>query len=162
MVTLKSTEIKIVGAFLLVSGLFGFFAFILTIFPLNNFVAFFNIVPTFLFALTFYSGYLLLIKQDEKGIEYARAVVALQLINFHIYGVGYMFITGAFIFIGFNNLNFGFDVGLNTTFVINLSEETNNFLFRVNILALAVFIYLSRLMNRIEEEEEKKELKESI
>ncbi len=148
--TFKTTELKLIGAFFLVAGLYGFITFLGIIFPLNGFVSFFNLFPTLLYALTLYSGYLILLKEDEKGLEYGRAVIALQIVQFHILGVGYLFITGGYIFIGLTNLNFGINFGLDNTFVINLSEETNNFQLRLNVLAFAIFMYLSKVMNKIE------------
>jgi hypothetical protein len=150
--TFKSTEIKLIGAFFLVAGLYGFITFLGIIFPLNGFGSFFNLFPTLLFALTLYSGYLILLKEDEKGLEYGRAVIALQIVQFHILGVGYLFVTGGYIFIGFTNFNFGIKFGLDNTFMINLAEETNNFQLRLNVLALTIFMYLSKVMNKIENE----------
>ncbi len=153
----KSTEIKLIGAFFLVGGLFGFITFIGMIFPLNNFISFLNLFSTLFFALTFYSGYLLLLKENENGLEIGRAVIALQIIQFHIMGIGYLFVTGGYIFAGFNNINFGVTFGLENTFVINFSEETSNFIFRVNILALGIFIYLTRIIKKIDDERERQE-----
>ena len=103
MVPIRTTEIRLIGAFFLVAGLFGFFTFATLIFPLNDLINVLNIFPAILFALTLYSGYLLLLKENPKGLEIARAVVALQIIHFHIAGIGYMFVTGVYIFIGFSN-----------------------------------------------------------
>ena len=153
----RTTEIKLVGAFFLVAGLFGLFTFLGMVFPLNNLTSLLNIFPTVLFGLTVYSGYLLLLKENVKGLEIGRAVIALQIIHFHIAGVGYLFVTGAYIFLGFSNLNFGLNFGLENTFTINISEESDNILFRINILALAVFIYLTKVMNKIYDEQELQE-----
>ena len=65
--------------------------------------------------------------------------------------------TGAYIFVGFANLNFGINFGLENTFTINLSDDTSNIVFRVNILALAIFIYLTRVMNKIYDNQELQE-----
>jgi hypothetical protein len=157
----RTTEIKLVGAFFLVAGLFGLFTFLGVIFPLDNFISFVNLFPTLLFGLTVYSGYLLLIKENVKGLEIGRAVIALQIIQFHIAGLGYFFVTGAFIFVGFQNLNFAMNFGLQNTFTINLSEDTSNVLFKVNILALAIFFYLTRVMNKIYEKQELQEASEN-
>ncbi|MEM8569202.1 MAG: hypothetical protein AAGF85_22290 [Bacteroidota bacterium] len=154
----RTTEIKAVGAFFLVAGLFGLFTFLGLIFPLDNFVGFLNLFPTALYGLTVYSGYLLLFKEDIKGLEIGRGVIIIQLINFHIAGLGYLFVTGAYIFVGFTNLNFALNFGLENTFLINLSDDTSNVVFRVNILALAIFIYLTRVMNKIHEKEEFQEV----
>jgi len=153
----RTTEIKLVGAFFLVAGLFGLFTFLRMVFPLDNLMSLVNIFPTVLFGLTVYSGYLLLLKENVKGLEIGRAVIALQIIHFHIAGVGYLFVTGAYIFLGFSNLNFGLNFGLENTFTINISEESDNILFRINILALAVFIYLTKVMNKIYDEQELQE-----
>jgi hypothetical protein len=150
--TFKSTELKLIGAFFLVAGLYGFITLLSTIFPINGFISFLNFFPTLFYALTLYSGYLILLKEDEAGLEYGRAVIALQIIQFHILGVGYLFVTGGYIFIGVTNLNFAINFGLENTFVINLAEETNNFQLRLNILALAIFMYLSKVMSKIESE----------
>jgi hypothetical protein len=159
MKALRTTEIKIIGAFFLVSGLLGFFLFLPRIFPLDNLISFLSIFPTFVFGLTFYAGYLLLLREDERGLEIGRSVVAMQLLNFKIGGLGYSFITGAYIFFGFVNLNGGLNFGLETEFSVTLSDDSP-FIFRINILALAVFIYLTRTMRKIEgriESEEKVE-----
>ena len=150
----KTIEIKLVGAFFLVAGLFGLFTFLGLIFPLDNFISFLNILPTILFGLTVYSGYLLLLKENVRGLEIGRAVIAVQIIQFHIAGLGYLFVTGAYIFVGFANLNFALNFGLDNTFTINLSDDTSNVVFRVNILALAIFIYLTKVMNRIYDSQE--------
>ena len=156
----RTTEIKLIGAFFLVAGLFGLFTFLTIIFPLDNIVSLINIFPTILFGLTLYSGYLLLLKENVKGLEIGRAVIALQIIHFHIAGVGYLFVTGVYAFLGFANLDFGLKFGLDNTFVINLSEETDLILFKINILALGIFIYLTKVMNKIYEEQEINELKD--
>ena len=153
----RTTEIKAIGAFFLVTGLFGLFAFLGLIFPLDNLASLVNIFPTVLYGLTVYSGYQLLFKENIKGLEIGRAVIILQVINFHVAGLGYLFVTGAYIFVGFTNLNFALNFGLENTFLINLSDDTSNVVFRVNILALAIFIYLTKLMNKIYENEELQE-----
>ncbi len=150
----RTTEIKLIGAFLLVAGLFGLFAFLALNSSPDNLVNLLNIFPTILFGLTVYSGYLLLLKENVKGLEIGRAVIALQIINFHIAGLGYLFVTGAYIFVGFTNLNFALNFGLANTFIINLSEDTSNVVFRLNILALAIFIYLTRVINKIFDDQE--------
>jgi hypothetical protein len=150
----KTTEIKLIGAFFLVAGLFGLFTFLALIFPLDNFISFLNIFPTILFGMTVYSGYLLLLKENVKGLEIGRAVIALQIIQFHIAGLGYLFVTGAYVFVGFANLNFAMNFGLENMFAINLSDDSSNIVFRVNILALAIFSYLTRVMNKIYDDQE--------
>jgi hypothetical protein len=160
MKALRTTEIKIIGAFLLVSGLLGFFVFLPRVFPLDNLISFLSMFPTFVFGLTFYAGYLLLLKEDERGLEIGRSVVAMQLLNFKIGGLGYSFITGAYVFFGFVNLHGGLNFGLETEFTVALSEDST-FIFRINILALAVFIYLTRTMRKIEERIEYEEKIES-
>jgi uncharacterized membrane protein len=150
----KTTELKLIGAFFLVAGLYGLVTFISIVFPFNGLVSLLNLIPTLFFALTLYSGYLILLKEDEKGLEYGRAVIALQIVQFHIMGIGYLFVTGGYIFVGVTNLNFGINFGLENTFVINLAEETNNFQLRINVLALAIFMYLSKVLKKIENEQE--------
>jgi hypothetical protein len=145
----RTTEIKLVGAFFLVAGLFGLFTFLTFVFPLDNLISVLNIFPTVLFGATVYSGYLLLLKEDVQGLEIGRAVIALQIIQFHIAGLGYLFVTGAYIFVGFANLDFAMNFGLENTFNINLSDDSSNIVFRINILALAIFIYLTKVMNKI-------------
>jgi hypothetical protein len=150
----KTTEIKLVAAFFLVAGLFGLVTFSGLIFPLDNLARLLYIFPTVLFGLAVYSGYLLLIKEDIKGVEIGRAVIALQIIQFHIAGLGYLFVTGAYVFVGFENLNFGLNFGLENTFLINLSEDTSNVVFRVNVLAVGIFIYLTRMLNKFYDQQE--------
>lgn len=147
----KTIEIKVIGAFFLVGGLFGFYTFLGIIFPLNNLISFLNIFPTILFGLALYSGYLLLIKEDEKGLEIGRAVDALQILKFTIVGVSYVFITGAYVFVGFTNIDFGLNFGLDNTFHIGLMDETDFLELRVNILALSAFIYLTKLLKRLDD-----------
>jgi hypothetical protein len=152
---LRSAEIKLIGAFFLVAGLLGFFTFGVRIFPLDNiFLSILNLFPTVLFGFTFYSGYLLLLKENEKGLEIARAVSALQIIHFNIAGLEYAFITGAYLFFGFKNANIGFDFGLLTSFTVSLYDEAQATVFQINILALGVFLYLSRTIKRIEDDRE--------
>ena len=107
-----------------------------------------------LYGLTLYSGYLLLIKEDEKGLEIGRAVISLQIINFNIAGLQYVFITGAYLFFGFRNINVHLNFGLENTFLIKLYNESQDFVFNINILALGVFLYLSRTLSKIEDEKE--------
>lgn len=154
---LHTTEIKLIGAFFIVAGLYGLSMFLAVTFPLHDIISLLNLFPTALFALTTYSGYLLLVKENAKGLEIGRAVIALQLIQFHIAGLGYLFVTGAYAFVGFANLNFGLTFGLQNTFTINISEDTSHVVFRLNILALSVFIYLTRLMNKIDDDQELEE-----
>lgn len=156
----RTAEIKVIGILLMVAGLFGFLMFLPAIFPLDNLISLLNIFPAGLFVLAFYSGYLLLFKEDVKGLEIGRAVVALQIIHFHIAGVGYLFVTGVYVFVGFTNFNFNVSFGIENTFAVNVSEETSNVLIKVNILALIIFMYLTRVRNKIYDEEERKELSE--
>jgi hypothetical protein len=151
---IKSKEVKIVGAFLLITGISGSVLFLTILFPFRNIISLLNIIPIVLFLLTAYSGYLILIKESENGLVYGRAIVALQIIKFHILGIGYYFVTGGYLFIGFNNLNFGFDFGLGTKFSVQIFDDISNVMFQLNILALVVFIYLSKLLNRIDEKTE--------
>lgn len=148
----KTTEVKLIGAFFLVAGLFGLFNFLSLIFPLDNLISFLNIFPTILFGMTVYSGYLLLLKEDVRGLEIGRAVVALQIIQFQIAGLGYFFVTGVYIFVGIVNFKFALNFGMDNTFLINLSESTDT-TFRINILAFAIFVYLTRVLNKIFDEE---------
>lgn len=135
----KTPEIKLIGAFLLVAGLYGLCTFVDLVFPLDNFISVLNIFPTILFGLTVYAGYLVLLKEDVKGLEIGRAVIALQVIQFHIAGIGYLFVTGAYVFFGFANLHFALTFGLENTFLINLTDDTSDVVFRLNILALTFF-----------------------
>jgi hypothetical protein len=150
----RSTEIKLTGAFFLVAGLFGFFTFVGMVFPLDSLISFLNIFPTVLYGLAAYSGYLLLLKENVRGIEIGRLVIILQVINFHVAGLGYLFVTGAYVFIGFANFDFGLNFGVDNTFAINLTEGTGVVIFRVNILALAIFIYLNRVLDKIYDRQE--------
>lgn len=102
-----------------------------------------------LFALALYSGYLLLLKENTKGLEIARALVAMQIVNFNIAGIGYLFVTGVYIFIGFFNNDFGMNFGLGNTFHITVLDETTSVVFRMNILALGAFIYLTRVIGKL-------------
>jgi hypothetical protein len=153
----KTTEVKLIGAFFLVAGLVGLFTFLGLIFPMDNLVSLINLFPTILFGLTVYAGYLLLIKDSVKGLEIGRAIIALQIVNFHIAGVGYLFVTGAYIFVGFTNLNFALSFGMESAFIINLSDDTSNVAFRLNILALPIFIYMTRVIDRFYDIQESKE-----
>ena len=157
MKALRTTEIKLVGAFFLVAGLFGFFTFISIALPLVDLVSILNLFPTLLFALTLYSGYLLLLKENPKGLEIGRAVVALQIIQFNIGGLTYVFFTGAYVTVGFVNLDFGMRFGLENTFQINLLDDTSNLVLHLNILALGIFIYLTKAINKIHDEEDMQE-----
>ena len=156
----RTAEIKVIGILFLVAGLFGFLMFLPAIFPLDNLISLLNILPAGLFVLAFYSGYLLLFKEDVKGLEIGRAVVALQIIHFHIAGVGYLFVTGVYVFVGFTNFNFNVSFGIENTFTVNVTEETSDVLIKANILALIIFMYLTRVRNKIYDEEERKELSE--
>jgi hypothetical protein len=151
---LKSIEVKLIAAFLLVAGRWGFLAFLYRLFALDSgFEMILHLFAAGLFGLTTYSGFLLL-KENEKGLEIGRAIVAMQIVNFHIAGLGYSFITGAYLFFGISNARFGFDFGLDTGFLIELADESTNFVLRLNILAVAVFVYLSRTLNRVQEEQD--------
>lgn len=151
---MKSTEIKVIGAFFLVAGLFGFFSFLVMIFPLDNIQSLLNLFPTLLYGLTLYSGYLLLIRENEKGLEIGRAVISLQILSFNIAGLGYVFVTGGYIFFGFRNITVHLDFGLNNTFLVNLYDEPQDFILNINILALAVFLFLNRTIYKIDNERE--------
>ena len=156
---LKTREIKLFGAFFLVAGLFGLYTFLGLVFPLDDLVSVLNIFPTVLFGLALYSGYLLLIQENAKGLEIGRAVIALQVVHFQIAGIGYLFVTGPFIFVGFANLNFGMNIGLDNTFTVHISDAATDVVFRINILALSIFLYLTRLIRKMDEKEE---LQESV
>ena len=149
---LKTTEVKLIGSFFLVCGIWGFVIFLGKIFPIDNLINVLNIFPTILFGLTFYSGYLLLLKENEKGLEIGRAIIAIQILNFNIAGLEYLFITGVYIFCGFTNLNFALKFGFENTFWIGIYDGPTDFVLKINILALAIFLYLSRTIKKIDEE----------
>jgi len=44
--------------------------------------------------------------------------------------------------------------GFKNTFIINLSDDTSNVVLRLNILALAILIYLTRVLNKIYDDQE--------
>jgi hypothetical protein len=140
------------GLYFWFGGVLGFLTFLRLLLSLNDLTSFLNIFPTLLFGLTLYSGYLLILKENEKGLEIGRAVIALQIIHFHIAGIGYLFVTGVYIFIGFSNAAFGINFGLDNTFLMNITDDTDRFTFRINVLALAIFIYLTKVMHKINEE----------
>lgn len=155
---LKSTEIKVIAAFFLVAGGYGLVHFLNFVFPLNDLLSILYIFPTFLYALTLYSGYLLLIKNDEKGLIYGRAVVAMQMVHFVIGGISYLFVTGAFLFAGFENFSFGFNFGLDNVFMINIDAPGNMFALKGNVLAIGVFLYLSKTLKKVEDHKLAQEL----
>jgi hypothetical protein len=151
---LKSTEVKLIAAFFLVTGFLGFVVLFSGILMVDNSIE--GILYLFiagLFGLTMYSGYLLL-RGNENGLEIGRAIIALQIINFDIAGLSYLFTTGGAILFGLTNSKLGFDFVIETGFTINLSDESTNFILRVNLLAIGLFIYLSRIIRRIENEQE--------
>ncbi|MFT5618550.1 MAG: hypothetical protein ACI85I_001785 [Arenicella sp.] len=152
--TLQSKEAKIIGALFLISGIAGVFTFIAILFPFNSLLSLINTVPLLLFAFTGYSGYLLLVQENEKGLDYLRAIVAVQIIQFHLFGIGYYFVTGGFATIGIINISLNFNFGFDNNFIINLTEENNDFILRLNILALFAFGYLTRMIQKVEREEE--------
>ena len=148
----NSTELKILAAILFVAGFYGFVSSLLAIFSAENFVGIiFHLGLILIFGLTTLSG-LLIFKENEKGLVYARAIVALQFINFKIAGLGYYFVTGAYLFVGINGSEIGFEYGLNTgmNFILGDSDVL---MFRLNLLAIGAFIYLTRLLNQLDEEE---------
>jgi hypothetical protein len=67
-------------------------------------------------------------------------------------GIGYLFVSGGFIFVGLSNLNFGMNFGLEDTFVINLAAESSYFQLRINVLVLALFMYLIDVFKKISNE----------
>ncbi|HBK88569.1 MAG: hypothetical protein U0289_06610 [Cyclobacteriaceae bacterium] len=151
---LKSIEIKLIAAFLLVTGFLGFVALFSTILSTDNsIVGILYLFIAVLFGLTMYSGYLLL-KEDEKGLEIGRAIIALQILNFDIAGLSYLFTTGGAVLFGLGNSKIGFDFVIQTGFTINLNDESTNFILRINLLAIGLFVYLSRTIRKLEDEQE--------
>ena len=147
---IKSTEIKLIAAFLLVSGVIGFANFLFRIAALDNaFETIIYLIAAAIFGLAAYSGFQLL-KENEKGLEIARAIVAIQIVSFHIAGLGYAFVTGGYLFVGITNAKIGFNFGLETNLLITLADESSNFVLRLNLLAIIAFMYLSRLLKQVE------------
>lgn len=151
--TNNSTEVRLIGSFFLVAGLIGFFMFFDRLFPFSDFLNLLNLLPAGLFALTTYSGYLLVAKGNATGLEIGRAIVALQIIGFQGAGFAYVFITGPYAVIRFGSSNAGFNLGLRLAFEISIYEDVGGFLVQVNIIALVAFIYLTRAYNRATSEE---------
>jgi hypothetical protein len=154
---LKRIEIKIIAAFFFVTGLTGLFAFLIKIFTLDNMLLIaIYLVASGLFGLTTYAGYLLF-RENEKGLEFARAISAIQLIYFDISGVSYLFTTGFAIMFGLKNSDVGFDFVVQTGFTINLTDNPVNFIFKINLLALGIFLYLSRTISKVQDDKELQE-----
>jgi hypothetical protein len=151
---LKRIEIRIIAAFFFVTGLTGLFAFLIKIFTLDNiFIIVMYLIASGLFGLTTYAGYLLF-KEKEKGLEIGRAIAAMQIIYFDISGLSYLFTTGIAIMFGLKDSNVGFDFVVQTGFTINLIDEPVNFIFKINLLALGIFLYLSRTINKIQDDQD--------
>ena len=110
-----------------------------------------GVIAAAFFGLTGYAGFQLL-KENEKGLEIARAIIAIQIISFHIAGLGYSFVTGAYLFVGITNAQIGFKFGLETNLSITLADESTDFVLRLNLLAIIAFIYLSRLLKQVEDD----------
>lgn len=148
---LRSIEVKLIAAFLLVTGLLGFVTLLFRIAALDNlFESLVYLIGAVIFGVAAYSG-LLLLQEKEKGLEIARGIVAIQILNFNIAGLGYSFVTGAFLFVGIANARLGFDFGLDTRLAITLADDSSNFVLQANLLAIVAFIYLSRLLKRVED-----------
>ncbi len=148
----QSIELKLVAAFFFVTGVYGAFNSIIS-FPIveDLLQILFGGFLIVIFGLTALSGYFIFIEND-KGLEYARAIAALQIVHFHIGGIGYYFVTGVYAFVGLINADFGLRFGLDNGMFINVASDPSLFILRINILAIGVFIYISKLLNRLDYE----------
>ncbi|NOS92875.1 MAG: hypothetical protein HOP30_13205 [Cyclobacteriaceae bacterium] len=150
---LRSMEVKLIAAIFLIGGVSGFFLFFIKLLSFeSSFLAIAHLVVSLLFLATAYSGYLLF-KEEERGIEIGRAVILLQIVNFKIYGLTYFFVTGAYVFAGIYGQELGVKFGLDTGLSIVLDEDEPHFILRINLLALIIFIYLTKLLNKIHDDQ---------
>lgn len=98
-----------------------------------------------------YTGYLLLKKDYEKGLDLSIYNLLIQVIGFGFSGYSFEYFPGIFVSLGFNLTNdtiINYNGGFNT-WIINLGSNSNLFV-NINLVAIVLIIFILKLKGKFE------------
>ena len=143
---MEKIETKIIGAFLLGGGAVGTYRAIVTLsHDIGGGRLLILLIMASIMVFTLYSGYQILNK-EVQGLENGRAIMIIQFIQFAVMGLGVSFYTGGYLAVHLLRGRIGFSYDIDSAFIINFIDDPNYFLIRINLLAIAIFIYLTKLI----------------
>jgi hypothetical protein len=129
---------KVIGVYEIISGLGGIILISLSFDISTSLKMYFSIGSLLLFGLVFISG-LFLFNGHKKGILFSVVIQVLQIINFNIFGVKYIFCSGSRLNINFYDLEIDFAL-IGEELIVGLNSP-NPFL-TINIIPIIVLVLL--------------------
>lgn len=155
------SEISGLGIYQIIGGAIGIVVVIWAL--LNNqqysttvFLLYLVIAAFFTFSI--YCG-ILCIKQHNNVLKFSLLNQALQLISFALLGFAFKYVAGAYLDIGmdFATWDFSFKIGLSAV-EINVNSDPDRLQFMFNFVALAMLLWIDRLMKKVKREREIREI----
>jgi hypothetical protein len=101
-----------------------------------------------LHSFSIYSGYLLLTKNFEKGLDLSIYNQLIQVVGFGISGFTFEYFSGIFLSLGLNITNdtiINYNAGFNT-WILNLGSNSSLFI-NINLVALGLIFFIFKLKN---------------
>ena len=138
-------KIKILAFYQILTGILGLL-FLLLINLKNSSTIFVIIIGLYSFSI--YSGYLLLTKNFEKGLDLSTYNQLIQVVGFGISGFTFEYFSGIYLSLGLNITNdtiINYNAGFNT-WILNLGSNSTLFI-NINLVALGLIIFIFKLKN---------------
>jgi hypothetical protein len=140
---------RIIGLFFIVTGLYGLLYAALREAILSNALG--AVAGALAFGFTIHSGYLLL-KEDVRGIKRGMLVAALQMVNFNVAGISYVFVTGLHLGFYISRYMAGFSAHFQTVCWVFIGRGDGFYQVGVNLFALGLYFYLRKIRNERKKE----------
>ncbi|MGN6617799.1 MAG: hypothetical protein ACTHJ5_11550 [Ilyomonas sp.] len=117
----------------------------------------------FAFALYSYSIYCgtLLLKKKKDGLVHSSVNQYLQLVNFAVLGFGFKYVSGLLLSVGIDltsSLNIKFNLGLMSSWEMNINSDTERIEVNLNLIALFVILFIDKLKKSREQYENEVQL----
>ncbi len=140
-------KIKTLAFYQILTGILGLL-FLLLINLKSSSTIFVIIIVLYSFSI--YSGYSLLTKNFEKGLDLSIYNQLIQVIGFGISGFTFEYFSGIFLSLGLNITNdtiINYNAGFNT-WILNLGSNSTLFI-NINLVALGLIIFIFKLKNKL-------------
>ena len=138
-------KIKTLAFYQILTGILGLL-FLLLINLKSSSTIFVIIIVLYSFSI--YSGYSLLTKNFEKGLDLSIYNQLIQVIGFGISGFTFEYFSGIFLSLGLNITNdtiINYNAGFNT-WILNLGSNSTLFI-NINLVALGLIIFIFIYLN---------------
>lgn len=130
---------KIIGTYQFLSGLGGIVLTVLSLDFQNNIKLTFGFFTLSLFSLVLYAG-IMLYRTTKAGIKFSIFIQFLQIFNFNIFGLKYIFCSGSKLTILFPSVDIDYALIMEQV-ILALNSNSENFI-SVNLVALILFVGL--------------------